>query len=1077
MVSVQYRAPPPYSQFLVTVASVHFALLILLHLAMSLPRRLRRNLSSSLPSHFRFSPYRDQHSPFFNPHPEEDDPSRCLAPAVNSASALTRLEVLKGWEVNFSVLSLYLASALACLYVIIVVPGTSLSWSTSRSIPPPSSFDHIIRIALETASILLPLYYFLNLILIPKRTDEQIWTSVLLTVGLLATNPLTRDDLTLVRPRFLVITDSIYTATIYLYLLLAVHSYRVLNPQQFNFFSFYLPKFAIALSYALFKLALGLHGNVSLGLIPFARILTWVRLFISQKSSLGVTFSILLTSSMDFAFAVYLVGQVSRTADFLVTVPYVEYRAKQLGFRCFVYQTLAFCVSIITLSILTIILLPSSYIIFLVHNPKHIAVLEPPVARLSLALIYFTWTLVLAYVNLPPTPLLHRALYNLTAKFLHRVRNSPITLWLGLADVVTTADAEDSGDENETSNPDLTNNRTPVAYAANPLRPSSIPMRYRHHELFDDIQSAVRPRYTRRSTPAAASTSWINSTTLPQPPKLHVPMVFGSSSERTYNVNSNSDERVNLPIRRRLRLRKNLFVMETQVLMVNIAYLAYIFGNPREEIPNWSSHVHEARPRDELIFQFHEDLTESHECGSLEVEETEHEWDDGTMFRVNPYTMAERHGYNVYKYIACESLNTHAIILVNETRVVVSFSGTRDRSNWKVNANINRVVLDDRLTRFEYDLSNSHGTIVDVPDAYHTLDVSLNDEGRHGIPLDKEQHVDDNFAWFSDVRFGTRSLSDGDVPTRRYTESSSPLVECRAKSYGALKPHLAFHTNTTQQSRRDDYLYASNRREFRNRRHLPSPAVGQQVSMMASTFAHELATFGKAKVHVGFLEAYMSVRKRVFGALIELYGGRVGKGPAASLPLFFTGHSLGGAMATFGCYEAARYYKRIGVAKRQDISCTTFGCPRVGNEAFKMRYERLVETHWRFEMAADPIPKVSTVILNYVPVGVQVLIDQSGMLLIDPSFIEVQWWGQLANPYVGYKLHIRASYCLALRTYCKLYRRGTDDLADHFWPFPLRVQTKGFFRQLQFEKPTSKELQHGTSSTQNRAIDETIWTP
>lgn len=1024
-------------------------------------------LSTSLPSSFRFRPLSFPHSSFFNPYPEEDDPSRCLAPSVDSTSARTRLEVLKGWEVSFSVLSLYFASALACLYVLFTTCAATNSWLTSHATLPSSSFDRFIRIALETASVALPVYYFLNLVLIPRLTHEQIWTSVLLTVGLLATNPLTRDDLTLVKPRYLVITDSIYTATIYLYLLLVVHSYRVLDNQHIHSLLFYLPKLIIALSYALFKLIAGLSANISLGLIPFARVVTWIRLLCSHRSSLNVTTSVLLTTCMDLAFAIYLVGQVSRTADFLGTVPYVENRAKQLGFRCFVYQTLAFCVSIITLSIVTTLLLPSSYLIYLTHNSKHITVLEPPVARLALAFIYFTWTLVLAYVNLPPTPLLHRALYNLLSAFLHQIRNSPVTLWLGLADVVDTADAEDSADEVEApahqSTPPNHRSHT-VAYAANPLQPPLIPMRYRHHELFDIVPLTSSTSSLHSTFSASGTITRINPIVPPynRAPSNSTQTPLSKCRTRSFPSHHDADISVNHSTTcRRLRLRKNLFVMETQVLMVNVAYLAYIFGNPREELPTPSSSRRDEHSKVDIGLPFHVDepeppstLWSASLLDSSRFEESQPELDDGTMFRVDPYTLAERYGYKVHKYVACASLNTHAIVLVNSTRVIVSFSGTRDMSNWKVNANVNRVVLDDRLTRFEYDVTDTLSLNDNVIDTDTPFDALLHSDGQFGVMFDPDHSGSFPTHGVNLIR-RSKSASECDFPTQSLTEEDRTLLfDTRIRSYGTLRTSTTRRALSFYSSRDRPHASAHGPSGFTGL-HNHASRVKQRVSIIASTFAHELATFGKAKVHAGFLEAYMSVRKRVLGALVELYGGRDGKGSAASLPLFFTGHSLGGAMATFGCYEAARYFKRIGIARRQDISCTTFGCPRVGNEAFKMRYERLVETHWRFEMAADPIPYMPTLVLNYVPVGVQVLIDQSGMLLIDPSFIEVQWWGRLANPYLGYKLHIRASYCMALRTYCKLYKNGMDDLADRFWPFPLRIQTKGFFRQLQFESPTT----------------------
>jgi hypothetical protein len=260
-------------------------------------------------------------------------------------------------------------------------------------------------------------------------------------------------------------------------------------------------------------------------------------------------------------------------------------------------------------------------------------------------------------------------------------------------------------------------------------------------------------------------------------------------------------------------------------------------------------------------------------------------------------------------------------------------------------------------------------------------------------------------------------------------------------------------------------------------------------------------TYGQAKVHRGFAEAYGHLRKRVMGALMELYGGRglargsvapgddgasryrasshenvrsrsrgilggddgrggpifehdehgqragVVRGSCAGLPLFLCGHSLGGSLATFASYECARYYRSVGLRRRADVACTTFGAPMAGNSVFKARYERLVETHWRFEVAADPVPKLSGW-LNYVPVGVRVLLDQSGMMLIDPSMVEVLWWGTLANPYLGYKLHIRASYIMALRAYCRRYRDGSDPLDERFWAFPIQCQTRGLFPEV-----------------------------
>ena len=70
-----------------------------------------------------------------------------------------------------------------------------------------------------------------------------------------------------------------------------------------------------------------------------------------------------------------------------------------------------------------------------------------------------------------------------------------------------------------------------------------------------------------------------------------------------------------------------------------------------------------------------------------------------------------------------------------------------------------------------------------------------------------------------------------------------------------------------------------------------------------------------AKVHQGFRDAFVSVRDQVERYL-----------PCAEgLPIFITGHSLGGALATLG----AAYLSGWGLS-----ACYTFGAPRVGNKGF-----------------------------------------------------------------------------------------------------------------------------------------------
>lgn len=1048
-------------------------------------------------------------SPFFTPH---SSPDETPAPTVSTAHPRTRLEVLHGWEVSFTVLSLYLISVLSLFYILLTLPPP----------PPPHPFpsplsrlENLIRIAIDVSSAILALFFCCNLLLHPHVTHEQLWTCVLLLITLIADNPLTAPTrspgMSHVPP---LLNDAVYTAVIYLYLILAAHSYRIFDAAQLKTCSFYLPKLALAAVYLCVKVVAGLTAHVSLGLVPFSRVVAWWHLYRSGRVGLKIAIPVFCITLLDAMFAVCLVREVTKTTDFLARVPYVENRAKQLGFRCFVYQTLSFCFNMIGLSMLITFLTPKEYL-YRSFDGLHgrFLQLEPPVARLALAAVYFTWTLVLAYVNLPPRPLMLPLAQRIFARCLYIIRNSRIAVWMGLADLVTAEDAEDSDDERATVN--VANTQSGETQVVPDERPE-FPFRYCHREVFDDvIVAAQRARPIRSiewertwageerliedvelgqggkrrngessysvfanygslddtSHTILESRSWgAGEKVLESMPKAKVDdsydaEVYAPETDRGESRRSMKRQRPKTkeksamtpkPLQSTLRLRKNLFVMETQIMMANAAYLSYIPGNVNEErvLPSVKSFKPNpailytgslASNLDDLARQMEhrtDSLVESISSRERRQEATSQpNHDDGTFFLVDPYEMAERYGYRIYKYISDEARNTHAVILVSSDRIVVAFSGTRDVKNWGVNVNISRSVLDDKLSRFEFELSMSpESTNIDATDS------ELEDTHRENQEFELHE-----------TRFGRNS-----VPASRCSELRKSKSEDELRSYASTE--FGIESPLTRSTSVKNYGAIARRaklaamgRFMRGSNHALMSHEG--VTKVARTYAKEFMTFGQAKVHEGFLDAYIDLRKRVMGALVELYRGKgsrgserdddsVPMGPAHALPLFFCGHSMGGALATFASYEAARYYKRIGLRSRHDISCTTFGCPMIGNEAFKMRYERLVETHWRFEIATDPVPKVPLVFLNYVHVGVQVLIDQSGMLLIDPSFIEVQWWGRLSNLYMGYRFHIRASYCMALKTYCKLYKSGEDELSDRFWPFPIRAQTKGLFEHV-----------------------------
>jgi len=104
---------------------------------------------------------------------------------------------------------------------------------------------------------------------------------------------------------------------------------------------------------------------------------------------------------------------------------------------------------------------------------------------------------------------------------------------------------------------------------------------------------------------------------------------------------------------------------------------------------------------------------------------------------------------------------------------------------------------------------------------------------------------------------------------------------------------------------------------------------------------------GAGLTHKGFTDIYMSARSELFKLLNEIPSDR---------PLFITGHSLGGALATLTALDLAR---------NSDFAWPivyTFGAPRVGDPKFVKAYNASVETHWRFQNEHDIVPHFPTLI-------------------------------------------------------------------------------------------------------------------
>lgn len=111
------------------------------------------------------------------------------------------------------------------------------------------------------------------------------------------------------------------------------------------------------------------------------------------------------------------------------------------------------------------------------------------------------------------------------------------------------------------------------------------------------------------------------------------------------------------------------------------------------------------------------------------------------------------------------------------------------------------------------------------------------------------------------------------------------------------------------------------------------------------------------RVHAGFLNAYKTpkVRRRIQ----DMVSSSVRK-------IQISGHSLGAALAVLCAVDLQYNFPD------RDIECIVFGCPRVGNAAFRDSYNKRVFKTVRVENGNDIITKIPLWIMGYRHVGVQI---------------------------------------------------------------------------------------------------------
>ncbi|OSX70932.1 hypothetical protein BU14_0626s0001, partial [Porphyra umbilicalis] len=123
-------------------------------------------------------------------------------------------------------------------------------------------------------------------------------------------------------------------------------------------------------------------------------------------------------------------------------------------------------------------------------------------------------------------------------------------------------------------------------------------------------------------------------------------------------------------------------------------------------------------------------------------------------------------------------------------------------------------------------------------------------------------------------------------------------------------------------------------------------------------------------VHFGFLRGYASVREPLLAELSALTGGLGG-----DWEVYYTGHSLGGALATLA---AADVRARHPASRAVLVS---FGQPKVGNGAFRAAVNALLPAAFRVVNDVDIVARAPAG--SYRHVGRTVLVNAAGNLWVE----------------------------------------------------------------------------------------------
>jgi hypothetical protein len=161
-------------------------------------------------------------------------------------------------------------------------------------------------------------------------------------------------------------------------------------------------------------------------------------------------------------------------------------------------------------------------------------------------------------------------------------------------------------------------------------------------------------------------------------------------------------------------------------------------------------------------------------------------------------------------------------------------------------------------------------------------------------------------------------------------------------------------------------------------------------------------------VHEGFYRFFRSVEPLLTPMIeAELSRAQPSSEPSSELTraqpsssLVIAGHSMGGGVAQVA---AAHYGGVFGVlgplhGRRVEVSCHTFGSPRVGDAGFVRWFASRVRDNHRIVNARDPVPMLPALPFWQHTQGTCVSLDDSGGVRVVGAALDALRWRRLTDP-------------------------------------------------------------------------------